>query len=360
MSEPLSARPPRPRRAVLAFAAGAASLLAAALVLPSWSGAPAQQRTPPLPGRFGGVNLAGGEFAGKRIPGRYGYDYSYPDAKTAAPFARAGFRGVRLPIRWERIQPVAMGPLDDAEMARIDRSLAALASFDPVIVDVHNYARYRRGRLDRSPGGDAALADLWRRLADRYRDRPRIAFGMMNEPHGLSAAAWRGMADRAMAAIRGTGARNLVLVPGTRWTGAHSWTAGGPLSNAEAMRGFTDPANNFAFELHQYLDEDSSGQGTACVQPERAAARLADVTEWLRRERARGVLAEFGAADEPNCLAGLEAMLRTMDANGDVWLGWTWWAAGARWGGYPFSIQPRGGEPDGRMRLLVRYLPRRA
>ena len=314
---------------------------------------------PPLKGRFGGVNLAGGEFAAKRLPGRYGYDYSYPDARAAAPFRAAGFGAVRVPVRWERLQPEAMGPLDPAELARLDRSLDALSGFRVVILDVHNYARYRRQRLDTPPGSADMLADLWTRLAGRYGRRPNIAFGMMNEPFGLSASGWRGIADRTIAAIRATGARNLVLVPGTRWTGAHSWRAGGPQSNAAAMAGFRDPGRNFAFELHQYLDEDSSGTGKTCVAPQKAARRLAGVTTWLRQQRARGVLGEFGATADPACVVGLSAMLDAMDAGSDVWLGWTYWAGGTRWGRYPFSIQPRKeAAPDARFELLRRHLPR--
>ena len=45
----------------------------------------------------------------------------------------------------------------------------------------------------------------------------------MNEPHDVPATQWLASANAAIAAIRETGATNLVLVPGTIWTGAHSW-----------------------------------------------------------------------------------------------------------------------------------------
>ena len=63
-------------------------------------------------------------------------------------------------------------------------------------------------------------------------------------------------------AIRAIGARNRILVPGTDYSGAHSWVTSG---NAAQMATFLDPANNFAFDVHQYLDADSSGKEGTCV-----------------------------------------------------------------------------------------------
>lgn len=310
---------------------------------------------PPLPNRFAGVNFAGGEAKSKRIPGRYGYDYSYPDAKIVRPFLGQGLTAARLPFRWERLQPVPMEGFDAKEQARLDRALDTLKGYKVIILDVHNYARRDHTRLDRPPASAAWLADLWARLAKRYKDDPRIAFGIMNEPFGIAATDWRAIAEPTVAAIRQAGARNLVLVPGTRWTGAHSWASSG---NATAMAGFRDPGNNFAFELHQYLDSNSSGTNDECVSPEKAAGRLAGVTEWLRREKARGVLAEFGGSAATPCLQSLDALLGAMDAAPDVWLGWTYWAAGGRWGSYGFSVQPKDGQTKPQTAVLLRHLPK--
>ncbi len=343
---------------LMAFS-GAAAALAIALL---WVAVPRSElaAAPALPAtaRYAGVNLAGGEFKPGRIPGVFNKDYTYPDAKTAAPFTSVGMTAVRLPIRWERIQPASPGPLDETELRRIDATLRTLASFRLIILDLHNYAMYRAVRLDRSSESTARLVDVWRQLATRYRNNPAIAFGVMNEPNGIAAADWRVLADAAVAAIRATGARNLILVPGTRWTGAHSWNAGGSGSNAAAMAGFRDPASNFAFEFHQYLDSDSSGRATECVDPAKAAARLAPATAFLRRERARGFLAEFGAAPNEQCLAALDSLLDSVDAAPDVWMGWTYWAGGSWWGKYPMSVQPAKGAPKPQMAVLLSHLPK--
>lgn len=337
----------------------AAFLISAALFVPAGSMDPAQ--TGPAP-RYYGVNLASAEFAPHKVPGVHGQDYIFPTKETAAPFLSMGMNSVRLPILWERIQPEPMGPLREEEMQRLDRSLADLAGFDQVILDVHNYGRFNGKPLSRSDRSGAALPDLWTRLASRYKDRPQIAFGIMNEPHGIAAREWRELAEATTAAIRRTGARNLVLVPGTHWTGGHSWLQGGVNSNASAMAGFADPGGNYAFEIHQYLDSDSSGSKGACAGQKIGRERLQGVTRWLREQRAKAVLGEFGGDRSPGCLSALDDLLSFLRANGDVWIGWNYWAGGDWWGDYPLSVQPKDKEPRPQLELLRRHVatyPRR-
>ena len=311
---------------------------------------------PPLSPRYAGVNLASGEFNGKKLPGKYGIDYVYPSARDAAPFLAAGMTAVRLPFRWERLQPVPGQPFDPAEARRIDAMVTAMSGFRLIILDPHNYAGHSAVKLGQPTLPAATFADLWERLARRYGGNPRIAFGLMNEPIGVEAMAWRALVEDALRAIRGTGARNLVLVPGIRWTGAHSWAKGSP-SNAQALAGLRDPGGNMAFEFHQYVDGNSSGLGKTCITPEVAAARLNVATRWLREQRARGFLGEFGAPPTPECLAALDGLLGALDSGSDVWLGWTYWAAGPRWNRYPLSIQPGRDGPKPQMSVLLRHVP---
>ena len=302
-----------------------------------------------------GVNLASGEFAPERVPGTHGKDYIYPTSGTSKPFLDAGFNTVRVPVLWERLQREPNAPLDLQELKHLDASLASLRGYRTVILDLHNYGRYRGTLLD-GDSGAAALADFWIRIAQHYQSYPQISFGLMNEPHGISARAWRGIVDGALARIRAAGARNLVLVPGTRWTGAHSWSSGWD-SNSQAFAGFRDPGNNFMFEVHQYFDRDSSGQSPSCQDKTAGSRRLAEFTRWARREKARALLGEFGSGTDPVCLAALDDALKHMSLNADVWAGGTYWAAGDWWGDYAFSVQPsRGGSPRPQMRVLMRYV----
>ena len=310
---------------------------------------PAQMPTNAPAPRYYGVNLASASFASNKKPGVHGKDYIYPTGKIAAPFAAMGMNTIRLPVLWERLQPTAFGPLREEELKYLDQSIKELSDFRTIIIDIHNYGRYFGAPLKDSAQGGPVLADLWSKLARRYKNNPRIAFGLMNEPHGIKATEWRKISDQSVKAIRKTGARNLVLVPGTRWTGGHSWNSGGADSNAAAMRAFDDPGRNMVFEIHQYLDKDSSGTSSKCVGPTIGRQRLNGVTDWLRNQRAKAVLAEFGVASNQECLVALDDLLKFLRANGDVWVGWTYWSAGDWWGKYPFNVQPEKGhgKPQG-------------
>lgn len=90
-----------------------------------------------------GVALAGADFAEDNLPGKYGVDYVYPTAAELDYFQSKGLALIRLPFRWERLQPSAYGPLNNAELGRIDAFIAAARVRNMhVILDAHNYARY--------------------------------------------------------------------------------------------------------------------------------------------------------------------------------------------------------------------------
>ena len=66
-----------------------------------------------------GVNLAGAEF-GWNVPGVFGVDYTYPTHAEVDYYAAKGMSVIRLPFLWERIQRTELGPLDAAELGRLD------------------------------------------------------------------------------------------------------------------------------------------------------------------------------------------------------------------------------------------------
>ncbi len=301
------------------------------------------------------VNLAGAEFTGDELPGVLGRDYIYPSTEEIDYFLGKGFAGVRLPFRWERLQREPSGKLHKTELREIDRIVNTVTGAGgTLILDVHNYGRYRGERVLPGTPTEQAFLDLWRKLSRRYQDNALVVFGLMNEPHGIPAADWAASAQKALWAIREEGAQNLVLVPGTAWSGAHSWKGSG---NADALKVLKDPANNFAFEVHQYLDGDYSGTDPSCQSPGVGAAALEGMTAWLQETGTRAFLGEFGAGGSAICLRALGQMLEHMHVNADAWMGWSYWAAGAWWGDYPFSIHPRrDGETAPQMRILEKFL----
>ena len=61
-------------------------------------------------------------------------------------------------------------------------------------------------------------------------------------------------ANIAIAEIRQTGAKNLILVPGNGWSSARDWAGGGyGTPNSEVMLKVEDPADNFAYERASVL-----------------------------------------------------------------------------------------------------------
>ena len=326
-------------------------LVACALTL-----APVAARSQSL--QLSGVNIAGAEFNGRKVPGIPGTDYFYPARATIDYVAANGLNSIRVPFLWERMQPQLNGPLDTAELQRLSSVVQyATGKGLYVVLDVHNYGYYRQQVLGSVGVPVTALADLWQRLAEAYKSNAKVGFGLMNEPKGLPTETWLDAANRAIAAIRQAGAPNTVFVPGNAWTGAHSWASTSyGTSNATAMTGVVDPANNFVYELHQYLDSNYSGTHPDCKSETVGVTTLTGVTNWLRQNNKKGYLGEFGAGSDPVCLAALEAMLKYMDDNRDVWMGWSYWAAGAWPPSYFTSVQPVNGQDRPQMAVLLRHL----
>jgi endoglucanase len=293
--------------------------------------------------QYRGVNLAGGEFGSNKVkgPGVYGKHYIYPSPREIMAFKEMGATVFRLPIRWGRVQYELGAPLVETEMARIDKVIQfATDRKIAVIIDVHNYGKYKGESIGT---GAVSLKDfdmLWQLIAERYRRNPLIIFGLMNEPFDIAAETWVEIVQSATNAIRKTGAKNLILVPGTAWSGAHSWrkqVVG--ISNAVAMEKFKDPIDNFAFEFHQYFDWDSSGTSTNCVKPEEAQKRIMVATKWLEEVGSRGFLAEFALSDRAECLELLKSTLEHIQDH-KQWIGWTYWASSSWFGDYPFNVFP--------------------
>ena len=311
--------------------------------------------------RYTGVSLAGADFGDANLPGTYGQnaDYIYPNAAEINYFVGKGLNTFRLPFRWERLQRTLNSDFDATEFSRLDSVVtAATAAGAYVVLDPHNYARYYPNPVgNNSSAGNivgsvqvpnSGFGDFWSRLAITYKGNNHVIFDLMNEPNTMPTEQWTAAANTAIQSIRDAGATNLILVPGNAWTGAHSWTEnwyGTP--NATEMLKIVDPGNNFAFDVHQYLDSDFSGTTSNIVSATVGRDQLVNFTNWLHTNNRRGFLGEFAAANSKigtgASQIGDEAinnMLGYMETNSDVWMGWTWWAAGPKWGNYMFTLEP--------------------
>ncbi|CAK8710888.1 Cellulase family glycosylhydrolase [Candidatus Electronema halotolerans] len=315
--------------------------------------------------KYTGINLSGADSTPSNLPGTYGTDYIYPNSAEIDYYLGKGMNTFRLPFRWERLQQSQNAALDADELARMDAFVDyATEKGAYVILDPHNYQRYypdsndvqkRLVGTDEVP--DSAFADFWSKLASHYKENNQVIFGLMNEPNSMPTAQLVTSENAAIAAIRDAGAKNLILVPGNGWTGAWSWTATWyDGANSEAMLNIVDSENNFAFEVHQYMDCDSSGQSSEiCNNDPYITWKFEEFTNWLKEHNFKGFLAEFAVANSTIGTAedqiGDEViynMLTYIKENSDVWLGWTWWAGGPWWDDdYQFTLEPTNlGQPD--------------
>ena len=314
--------------------------------------------SPALPAqRLLGVNLAGADFGETVLPGTFGVNYTYPTEAEIDHFLSRGMNTIRLPFRWERLQRAFLGEFDAAEMGRLSKFVdSALQKGAYVLLDPHNYARYHGNVID-AADEVSALADFWSRLARAFPDE-RVLYGLMNEPFDMTTEQWLKDANAAITAIRKTGAKNLILVPGNAWTGAHSWTQnwyGTP--NGTTMLGVVDPLEHYAYEVHQYLNGDSSGGDDSCVSRTIGSERIKEMTAWAKTHKKKVFLGEFSGGASETCLAALDDLLTAIDQDPDVWLGWTFWAAGPWWGNSTGVIEPINGVDRPQMIALRKHLP---
>ena len=305
-----------------------------------------------------GVNISGGEFGGP-APGKMFTNYAYPTKEEVDYYARSGLGIVRVPFLWERLQPEVDGSLSDADVKALKEIVDySLSKGMVVALDMHNYGHRFIGpdykmkiEIGEAMASTASLVDAWAKIAEGYKGNDKVWLGLMNEPNTHSAERWWRVNQELVNGLRAKGFKNKLLVPGTSWTGAHSWRSSG---NAEEAEAFKDPGNNFAFEVHQYLDGDSSGTNADCSAG--AAERVDDVITWARSRNVKLFLGETGATDDKTCTVEYPAMLKRVTHSG-VFIGWTAWGGGSWWpGDYPFRTLPLDWPGTQKVTPNMRYL----
>lgn len=226
-------------------------------------------------GRSKGVFRKGMQVAGaqkwneqntNRRPGVHNKDYWYASQETMHYLKSKGTDIIRLPFRWERLQPRLGGALDGAELdhlkACVDR--AGKAGIE-VILSLQNYAGYwieRRGRPYKLRLGTPGLPEerfygIWRELSSNFKNTPTVvAYDLMNEPDnrggmgaggfGSDERAWEVYSQRCLNVVRGNGDGKLIMVGGM--SGPRNWARTHP------SKWITDPAGNHMYSTHHYFD----------------------------------------------------------------------------------------------------------
>lgn len=291
--------------------------------------------------QYNGVNIGEGAFGGDGT--RYGYDYKYPSNAEILEAKTNGFDLVRVPFKWERVQPTVYGGIDSFHLTELKRISDYAKSIDvKVLLDLHNYARYK-GEVFTSSFGAKALGNFWLRFGYQFKDYDNVIFGIMNEPYGVDAKTWAEIQQFTITTLRSKGINNKLYLVGNYWSAAYNFTGmQGDTSNALEIEKIVDPAGNYVVEVHQYFDSNSSGTSFNCVSPDVGVQRITEVTDWARSKGVKLFLGEFGAGRNDTCYEALEKTLSYMKANADVWEGWAYWASMEWFGaGYEFNIHPK-------------------
>ncbi len=299
-----------------------------------------------------GVNISGGEY-GK--PGdKYYYGYIYPSHAELDYYASKGMEVIRMPFKWERIQTTKFGALDQNELKKMDDVVNyAHTKGLEVVLDLHGFGKGWGSAVGSSATPNAAFSDFWGKMASHFASHPNVMYGLMNEPNTQTPEGWLSSVNGAISAIRAHGAHQTVLVPGTHWDGASTWTTNG---NAKVIgEGVKDPAHNYAFEVHQYFDKWSTGMTTQVESTTIGADRLKTITDWATAKHQQLFLGEFGVATDVTSMKALDKMLAYMTQHQDVWKGATYWAGGPWWGNYAFSIEPHNGVDAKQMSVMHHY-----
>ncbi len=317
------------------------------------------------PVNFKGVNLAGAE---NSYPAASQFTYAYPQNYELDYFASKGEGLIRLPVQIRRLQPLSFGPLDptfrhdepavsgsspgtQTNLVEIKRILDhAFAKNMYVVIDPHNggYIHDTVSNTDLLIGVDAGgaeqLADWWGKIATKFQKYPNVIWGLMNEPNVQTAAQWKSGVIPSITAIAAITKSQYVFIPGTSFTGGHSWTSSG---NSVAWAGYVPPVGlPIAFEMHEYLDSDFSGTHAACAG--NGSSPMTAATSWANTNGFKIWIGETGWSTDVTCPSDAATLMGYFTSNEPTYLGWAYWLGGAAsfYSAYIYTIVP-GGYPIG-------------
>ena len=267
---------------------------------------------------------------------------------------QAGFRHVRLPVRWSaHASRDASAQIDPAFMARVDGVVdRLLAQGLTVVLDMHHYRQLDGDLLD---AGESAVdhhdlklrfLSMWRQIAEHFADRSeRLWFELYNEPHGeQTAASWSDLASRALRVVRTSNPERVVVLGPVQWNSAH------------ALKDLVLPLDtSLVVTIHDYEPFLFTHQGATWASPasvhprgvrccdaqqrRQLAEPLAIGARWAERHDVPLWLGEFGSyggpAAQPNDIGSRAEYTRLVRAAAEQHgIAWAYWELDAGFGIY--------------------------
>ncbi len=306
-----------------------------------------------------GINICGAEFEEKTIPGVLNKDYAYPSNEDIEYFYQQGFQLLTIPFKWERVQPVQGGELNQANIDEIRRVLLYSAPRNiKVILSMHNFGRYRIGNTEYIIGCSTVtrdhLSDFWVKMASELKDFKNIfGFQIMCEPHDMGEYDWFTTAQQTINSIRKVDKQNSIIISGDNYANAEKWR-----QYSDVLKDLVDPKNNLIYDAHCYFDKNYSGRYNENYDSSGATeytgvTRIMPFVRWLKDHNKRGTVGEYGIPDNDlRWMKLLDNFLKYISENN---INGCYWAAGSRWNKYPLSVQPFVQEERPQMEVLIQY-----
>ncbi|KAJ5907442.1 hypothetical protein N7495_000124 [Penicillium taxi] len=283
-----------------------------------------------------GTSESGAEF-GSNIPGTLNTDYIWPTTSKIQVLRDAGMNFFRIPFLMERLAPNGItGTLDATYLADLKSTVEFITDGGAhALIDPHNYGRYSGSIITST----SDFETFWKTVAAEFASNEKVIFDTNNEYHDMEQSLVLELNQAAIDGIRAAGATTqYIFVEGNAYSGAWSWS-----TTNDNLKDLTDPEDKIVYEMHQYLDSDSSGTSESCVSSTIGEERLESATEWLKTNGKQGFIGEFAGGVNSVCETAVEGMLAYLSENSDVWTGASWWSAGPWWGTYMYSIEPTDG-----------------
>ncbi len=261
--------------------------------------------------------------------------------------AAAGFKSVRLPVRWSNhASPGRPFDVDPVFMARLESIVDSLLGKGLyVVLNMHHYHL-----LDGDPAdaGDTAVDStlvaerflvMWKQIAEQFKGKSdHLVFELYNEPHGRqSPAAWNDLAARALAVVRKSNPQRVVMIGPTNW------------NSADALGSLRMPNDsNLIGTIHNYSPFSFTHQGATWVSPvlpvgvsccdagqqAELTAPLAKARTWSDATRYPIYLGEFGAFEMGDMASRVRFTRLMRDGAESRGFSWGYWELASGFGVY--------------------------
>lgn len=241
----------------------------------------------------------------------------------------AGFRTVRLPIRWSsHTDTKPPYTIDPKFFERIDWAIQQATSRGlNIVVNVHHYQELMTNTEAERPRFYA----MWKQIAERYKEQPSsVLFELYNEPNTITDKMWNTIAAETLAVVRQSNPTRNVIIGGVDY------------NSVNGLLGLRLPADDphIIATFHYYLPFEFTHQGADWVNGSDAWLGtkwgtsndktevdydIYRVKEWADKYKRPLWLGEFGAyreADMDSRVKWTAYLAREMEKKKINWAYW--------------------------------------